>query len=258
MDTNSDQTINRSQQPTPVKEKQERGRKMWESRMKRKDLQIQLQVIENRIKHLNQEQQKCEKVSKITEEKSSPITSIRETHERFRQEKIDWKLMQDQEVNYRRKSLNKFRKTQRENIKEAKQRVIDKNRVNSLCVKAKTKANEALRLKVEENTRANLKMQANSLMQSEAYSKHKRSSSSMLMISRKESEYEGKLREEMSNAGEMMKKIEEMSKVEEVMVSDLLRSETLKNHNKVCHSACALLAEKATAQDTEKSMHSIV
>ena len=258
METNSNQNISESQQPTPVKQKQERGRKMWESRMKRKELQIQLQVIENRIKHLNQEQQKCHKVSKITEEKISHINSIRESHERFRQQKIEWKLMQDQETNYRRHSLTKSRKSQRESISEAKQRVINKNRVNSLCVKAKTKATEALLLKVKENTTANLRAQANRLMQSEIYSKHKRCSSTQLLVNRKESEYEGKLKEEIKMQGELMKKIEEMSKVEEVMVSDLIKSETLRNHSRISHSACALLAEKVTTDGTEQNIPSIV
>ena len=81
--------------------------------------------------------------------------------------------MQDQETNYRRYSLNKSRKVREKDISEAKQRLINKNRVNSLCVKAKTKATEALLLKIKKNTTANLRSQANRLMQSEIYSKYK-------------------------------------------------------------------------------------
>lgn len=245
-------------QPTPLKEKQQRGRKMWESRAKRKDLQTQLHFIENRIRHLNQEQEKCIKVLKFTEKKNNTINSIRESHEKFKQDKIDWKLMQDQEANHKRHSLSRSRKEKKEILKEAKQNVLNRNRVNSLCVKAKSVANETLLKKIKEIQKSELKNQAARIAQSEISSKHKRSMSSQMFAIINESEYQGKLEKELQMQEDLAKKIEELSKIEEIMAANLIRCESVQDHGKNLHSTCKLIAEKLSLYESDSNVPSIV
>ena len=217
--------------------------------MKRKDLENTLKLIENRITHLCFEKEKYTKASKLLEKKNNEINSIRENHEKFKQDKIEFKLNMDQNINYRRHSLNKSRKIQKEMIRDAKQMVFNKNKVNSLCVKAQKKANEALLLKIQENTQKSLKIQANTIMKDKLLNKHKRSISSQQLISIRELEYEEKLNEEINRQEALMNKIDELSKIEETISLSLMKSESNHSQSRQYHSACIFLTEKSCTPD---------
>lgn len=241
-----------------VKESQVKGRRMWESRMKRKELESQLKIIENRIKHMNQEQQKIIKVTKLIEKKTNDINSIREKEEKFKQEKIEWKVNKEQEITFRRSSLNHSRSKMKENIKEAKNNIINKNRVSSLCIKAQKKANETFMKRVKEKEQKFRKIQASSILQNSLSKKHYRSLSSKLSIEKKESEYSQKLRKEIEMQEQLIKKIEEMTKIEQTCKLNLLKTESNIEDTRLYHSVCGLFADKSISQDMDTNIPSVV
>ena len=238
MDHIPEHSRSRETQSTPHKEKQEKGKIMWKARAKTKDLENELKTIENRIKHMTLEQEKLKKITKQAEKKNNEINQIKEQEAKFKQEKIEWKLNQDQDVNFKRHLLNESRKLLRNSIREAKQQIITRNRVNSLCVKAQQKANEALLKKIKETSYNSIKTQADSVMREEINFKHRRCASTQLSREVKELEYSEKLKEEIDLQQSIKKKIEELAKIEENMTSSFIRLGNKFDNSR--HLSCAL------------------
>ena len=103
-----------------------------------------------------------------------------------------------------------------------------------------------------------LKLQASLIMRDEMSSKHKRSSSYQQFQNMRESLYEEKLREEINNQEILMKKITELSKVEEIITSNLIKSEISQDQSKRYHSPCMLVTEKNYSPDKDLNIPSIV
>lgn len=253
MEKSSDKFKTAEKPSTPIKEKIQRGKRMWESRLKTKDLENQLKHIENRIKHLQLEQGKCSKVNKFLDKRNNDINVIREKHEKFKQEKIEWKLAMDQEADYKRHSFKKNRKQQAENIQDARKKVESRNRVNSLCVKAQSKANDAFMKKVKENNERILRLQATSVIEAEKSYKHKRSQSSQRFLTEKESQYSEKYYKELEKQDLIKKKIEELAKVEED-ISIKFSSQDQKHFQ----STCLLFLDKSCSLEKDANTPSIV
>ncbi|OMJ93592.1 hypothetical protein SteCoe_3430 [Stentor coeruleus] len=238
---------------TPIKEKIQRGKRMWESRLKTKNLENQLKFLENRIKHLQIEQDKCIKTNKFIEKRNNDINVIREKHEKFKQAKIEWELAMDQEDEYKRHSFKKSRKQQADNIQDARKKVENRNRVNSLCVKAQSKANDAFMRKVKENNEKTLRLQAKSVMESEKSYKNRFNQSSQRFFYEKESQYSEKYYKELEKQDLIKKKIEELAKVEED-ISVKFSSQDQKHF----HSTCLLFSDKSCSLEKDINIPSIV
>lgn len=253
METSSEKYKTCLETRSPKKEKVQRGKRMWESRSKTKDLEKKLKDVENRIKHLQFEQDKCFRSSKFMEKKTNEINEIRDKHEKFQQEKVEWKLALDQETDHKRHSLKKYRKQQQENIQEARKRIESKNRINSLCLKAQRRANDAFLRKIKESQEQTLRLQACSVMKMEKSNKHKRSISSQQFLTEKESQYSDKYLKELEKQDFLKRKIEVLSKVEEDISQKLTAQD-----QKRCQSTCLLFSEKSYSQDKEPNITSIV
>lgn len=231
-------------------EKKVLGKKMFQARNRTKELENKLKQVENRIKHLNMEQDRSQKTSKFMAKNDSKLTSVQEAHQKLKQELIDWRLTTDQAIIQKRRETSQLRKSRKESLKLAKEEIVSKNRMSSLCVKANREANLAYIEKYNTTVSSILKNHAKNLAKNIKLIKHTRSATTQQNLNQQEQDYLIKLENEKRQQEEILKKIELLSKTEENLSTKML------NEEKNSYLTCALFSEKSI--EKEDNITSIV
>jgi chromosome segregation ATPase len=226
-----------------LSEKHVLGRKMFEARNKTRELETQLKKIENRIKHLHQEQDKGSKNSKIVDTKQSNLTSVKEAHWKLKQDLVEWKVSTDQAIDAKRRELTRIRKQREASILGAKTEIQSKNRISSLKVKAQSKANHAFIQRYKETVSDIIRDQAQKMNKSNQFVKHSKKIENLHNLNENEKNYNVKLQNELQNHEKLIKMIESLTKTQESI------SQMMSQESKALYSNCAVLSERSPEKD---------
>lgn len=204
-----------------------KGKEMWQLKNTRKELDIKLKKLQNRINFLNSEQEKTEKTIEVTKKKHESYSKLRDevTKEKLRNNEskalYEKKLFAQQQEN-----LQKTKELQ-EKIKEKRVNIVKENRVLRNKLKEKIKVSYLNKvLEINEELKKKKKLTGN-LHETIKKIHHKKNLSFQNLILQKDEEYLKKIQNELTLQEEAKKKIMELEKVEQECMEKLQSSQKL-------------------------------
>lgn len=112
----------------------EDGRRLLENQLAIKQSEMKASILENRLKHLENEEQKAQRKLKEAEQTANDLLNRRERNQEKNEQKLKQILDKQAEIENRRQ-INAMIKQQRQQaIQENRQRILEVNRLNKSSI----------------------------------------------------------------------------------------------------------------------------
>ncbi|CAG9318467.1 unnamed protein product [Blepharisma stoltei] len=212
---------------SPRREKATKGREMWNATKSRKDLEAKVKTLQNRINHLRLQKERSLKhieICKQRHEAEAKSKSEWEQEVKALQTKKMEKLIEQEE---KKKLVHEKIRKQKELIKEAKEKLLQKNKANSSAAKRESREFEEMKKKQEEEEQEKVQERARSAVKEKRAHHHRKSTNSLLFLKSKEAEFHQRIELEACLSGEAKQKIDELEQLEANLIDELRETKLL-------------------------------
>lgn len=206
---------------------QNKGKEMWQLKTTRKELDLKIKNLQNRLNFLNSEQERTEKTITITKKKHESFSKLRDE---VTQEKLkinEFKILKEKQLMAQKKeNLTKSKELQ-EKIKEKKAKIVNENLVQRASMVKNIKESHEQVNKEIEAERKRKQFLTSVLHDTIKKIHHRKTSSFQSLVQQKDLEYSQKLQKELDLQEKAKEKILFLEKLETEYMEKLQSTQKL-------------------------------